>query len=206
MQDSQQIAHRGLLDESISLEGRVIAMRKLIALVAASAALLVGGMANAATVDLFLTQNAEGSLDWTLTMNVNAPVTVAALAVEISNGGIGSFTIGQPATVIDPFIPTGFSNYVVSAGVVRMAPGPGTQGFITNGAVTGFLIGTFSGPGPVQLLPGNVGDGDTVMDQDFGPIDFSLTTVPFPVVPEPAMLLLLGIGLGGMSLARRKSA
>mgnify|MGYP001214704431 CR=1 FL=1 len=95
-----------------SLEGRVQAMRKLIASVVATAALLISGMANAATVDLFLTRLGTASApqdNWALTANVTTAVQLAAVSVQISSTGTGTFVIAQPASVIDPFIPTGFS-------------------------------------------------------------------------------------------------
>jgi len=181
-------------------------MRKLIALVVSTAALLVASPGNAATVDLFLTQRTATT--WDLTANV-APaggLNLAGIAVQITSGGTGSFVIAQTNQVIDPFIINGgFSFQSNLPGVSRYSFGPGIQGFIT-GPTTGFLVGTFTSIGAATLLECNQLDCPTALSDDFETeLDYSLTTVPFPA-PEPGAMVLLGIGLGAISLLRRKSA
>jgi len=180
-------------------------MRKLIALVATTAALLFAGSAKAAQVDLFLTQTGPAATTWNLTANTDASFAqLGSVAVQIFSATAGAFVVGQTNVVIDPLLPTGFSNYVVGP-PMRLGLGPGTQGYMVAGATTGFLLGTWTGTSAPTLGPADPGDGDTATDADFTPLDFSITTVPFSVVPEPSAMILLGLGLAGLSMARRKA-
>jgi len=180
-------------------------MRKLIALVAASAALFVAGLADAAPVNVILTQTAPGANTWDLTLSWTDPLTVAAMSVNISSSAAGTFATSAAVSPCTTCSPSGFSLVVADSPTnLRLALGPVGEVFAT-GPQTSFLLGTWTGPATaafqVNLLPGNILDGGTVQDADFAEVPFTLS-----VVPEPAAIMLLGIGLGALSLARRKSA
>ena len=54
-------------------------MRKMVAMVAFAAALMIGGPARAATVDIFVVQSGPGSADWTINAIAQAGVGQIAL-------------------------------------------------------------------------------------------------------------------------------
>ena len=193
-------------------------MRKLIALVASTAALLVASMANAAPVDVVFTQTAPGATTWTLSVNIPANVPVGAVSFHIVSSPAADFVISQPSTVIDPFAPTGFSVKILTGNDLHLSfvPAGANTTLAPIGPAQSFTIGTLTGAGihgcnqsggPTnsaggcdgQFVPGD-DDGGTILDDQFNPLDF---TVRF--VPEPGAVLLLGIGIAGLSLARRKA-
>jgi hypothetical protein len=184
-------------------------MKKTMALFGLVAALFLSGTASAAQVDLFLTQQGTTgapSNDWLLTMNTEA--AVGGIAFQISYSGTGSFVLGPNAAIDNctTGTPSGFSLCQNAGNVVRISAAP-TGAAMAPAGVTGFFVGTFTGTGTIQLLPANPGDGDTAVGDDFETaLTFSLTTTPVPPpVPEPSAILLLGIALGGLSLARRSA-
>jgi hypothetical protein len=185
-------------------------MRKLLALAVISAALVIGNVARAAAVDVFVTQQALGSQLWDITI-VTDGTQVGGLAL-LGNTTVTALTLNPLNTGIDM---TGLSSLVPdvlgdgttnaiginnTAGGVSFASGP-TPTLI--GSLT-ILLGT--GPNPGDVRGGDDLFGYTVCDTNCAPIaDYSVTVTAFPA-PEPGVALLLGVGLAGLSLVRRRMA
>jgi len=176
-------------------------MRKLIAMVAIAAGLMLGSVANAAQVDIFLTETAPGSGNWELTVDNNGGVGVGAINMLVSpnlasvlfnNPPNTNISIADSSLTVEP-IP-GFNFLIVqntATGVSIVAPG-----------VQDALLATLSGLGPVSATGSEVELGsDTVFDAAGGIIsDYSIT-----VVPEPTTTVLLGLGLAALALVRRSA-
>ena len=191
-------------------------MRKLLALFASTALLLVAGLANvasAANVSLAFVQEGPGSDLWDLTMTEPNPgEQIQAVAFTILGGGAMDFSISQPATVIDPFSPTGFSvKDTTVPGQMHIVLNVGTPGPIATG-IASLLLGVLHLPAasnaPLncvdaacdsRFLNGDP-DGGTIQDTNFNSLPF---TVSF--TPEPGTVLMLGLGMAGLALVRRRA-
>jgi hypothetical protein len=196
-------------------------MRKLLALFASTAVLLGAGLANvasAANVTLSFQQEDPGSDLWDLNMIVpDEGVQIVAVAFSIVASGALDFSIAPPATVVDPFSPTGFSVKDTSvAGQMHIVLNVGTPGPIATGPAA-IMLGVLHLPAASnpalqsscgmagqqscdsRFLPG-IDDGGTIQDIDFN-------SLPFDVhfTPEPGAMLLLGLGLASLSVIRRKA-
>jgi hypothetical protein len=181
-------------------------MRKLIAVVASTAALLIAGMANAApTQIIFEQQGGAGSNTWQLSINVTEAVSLAAVVFAIESSPVGDFVITAANTSVDAFAPVGFSAKNVAGNVLSLLLQSGSQGAI-NGPLASpaqgvFVLGTLTAPAGFTFIP-DENTGGTVQDTDFNSLPFELVIIP-PPVPEPAAMVLLGLGLAGLALARR---
>jgi len=178
-------------------------MKKLIAMVAVAAGLMLGSAANAAQVDIFLTQSS--ATDWALTVNNNGGIGVGA--VNFLTTGLTTMVTNPLNTQIDALSsvlsidPLGLGFDFV--GINNVAG----QSIAAAGALN-VLLATLSGPGPVTAFGSDHPDvgSDTVFDLNGVAIaSFSITVVPTPPVPEPATTVLFGLGLAALALVRRSA-
>jgi hypothetical protein len=178
-------------------------MKKMLAMVALATGLMFGSVANAADIDIFLSQNGS-STSWDLTVANNTASGVGAVNMLIAGLDVLSINplntnISGPDSVlsIDP-LGDGSYNFLV------LNNNPGTA--IAPAGVT-TLLATLSGPGPVSATGSeDILGSPTVFDTAGEPFvgTYSITVVPTPV-PEPATLLMLGLGLAGLAMVRRSA-
>jgi len=196
-------------------------MKKLIAAVALVAAFVVSRGASAAVFDVYAKQTAPGSGQWELSVGVAGAQGLAALNIQFAN--VTGMVLNPLATGISTSDTLFISEILDGNG----DPIPGRTGAIIQGGASGanslplfptpapasppgsygFLLATLTAgnsANPISLIAGEFGDvfGGTTFITPTGAAfaDYSLT-----VVPEPTVALLLGMGLAGLALARRKA-
>lgn len=184
-------------------------MKKLVAIAALAVGLMIGNVANAAGIDIFLTQTT--GTDWELTATSNSGANLGALNLILS--GLTNVVFNAPGNpgvdgslsllALDG-VDSGRHFLIVQNSAVGVSiAGPGNA----LGSVN-VLLASFSGPtGPVSLQDtseyGGLDNGVFLADGN-ATFDYSINVVPIPV-PEPASMVLLGLGLAALGMVRRSA-